>query len=181
MKNKYLKNAICFSIGSIFGVIISKLYFEQKYKKIADNEIESVKSAFSDFKNGTDIKKAVILHESDENFDEYDQLAEKYRSDKEEKEVESVDGPYIISDEEFGIIDNYEYLSLTYYSDGILTDDYDEVINEPESIIGNINLENCFEEDDVIFIRDDEKRRYYEISYDQRLYKQIKRPEFPEY
>lgn len=181
MKSKYLSNVTCFSIGGIIGIAISKLYFEQKYKKIADNEIESVKSTFSDFKNNTDIKEAVILHESNENFDEYDKLAEKYRGDEEEKEVESMEGPYIISAEEFGTIDNYEYLSLTYYSDGILTDDYDEIIDDSESIMGSIKLETCFEEDDVIFVRDDYKRRYYEISYDQRLYKHIKSPNFIEY
>lgn len=42
-----MKAFICFLLGAVAGVAASKWYFEKKYRKMAEEEIESVKKAFS--------------------------------------------------------------------------------------------------------------------------------------
>lgn len=82
--------------------------------------------------------------------------------------------PYIISPEEFGEISSYEKISLTYYIDGVLADDDDEVIYDIENIIGNESLNHFGEyEDDSIFVRNDKLKCDYEVLLDQREFSKM--------
>lgn len=44
--------------------------------------------------------------------------------------------PYVISPDEFGGVEEYEKISLSYYADGILADDDDEVMENADEIVG---------------------------------------------
>ena len=82
--------------------------------------------------------------------------------------------PYIISPEEFGEISSYEKISLTYYIDGVLADDDDEVIYDIENIIGHESLNHFGEyEDDSIFVRNDKLKCDYEVLLDQREFSKM--------
>lgn len=63
--------------------------------------------------------------------------------------------PYIISEEEFGEFGNEE-MTLILYADGVLADDQDEIIDDPESLLGN-----CLDEfrgyDDALYVRNENK------------------------
>lgn len=61
-----------------------------------------------------------------------------------DKPYERNDLPFVIDDEEFGE-DGYDTQTLTYYSDGVLVDEVDEVITDIDSIVGLENLK-VFEE-----------------------------------
>ena len=75
-----------------------------------------------------------------------------------------VDKPYVISPEEFGEFDNYEQISLTYYDDGYLADDMDDLVEDVEDIIGWELLNHIGEyEEDAIHIRNDSLKTDYEI------------------
>lgn len=90
-----------------------------------------------------------------------------------EGEDEIMDRPYVISPDEFGSRDDdgYEKISLTYYADKILTDDNNEVINTPDTIVGNESLKHFGEyEDDSVFVRNDHLKADFEILLDQRKY-----------
>lgn len=81
--------------------------------------------------------------------------------------------PYVISPEEFGEMNDYEKISLTYYANGILADENDEVIDDIEETVGDA-LEHFGEyEDDSVFVRNEENMCDYEILFDQRNFSEI--------
>lgn len=90
------------------------------------------------------------------------------------EEVEKVEKPYVIMPEEFGEIDGYETISLTLYADGVLTDDFDDPIEDVEHTVGKDSLDHFGEyEDDSVFVRNDRLRCDYEILMDTRKYSSI--------
>ena len=92
----------------------------------------------------------------------------------EEKGVSDV--PYVISPEEFGEV-GYEQIELTYYGDGILADDDDEIIDDVEDVVGSYALTSFGKyEDDAVFVRNDARRCDYEILADHRDYNDVVRP-----
>lgn len=84
------------------------------------------------------------------------------------------DKPYVISPDEFGEFDDYGTISLTYYADGILTDDADEPIEDVEGVVGAESLNHFGDyEDDSVFVRNDRLKSDYEILLDQRRYSDV--------
>ena len=74
--------------------------------------------------------------------------------------------PYVIEPEIFGEDPDYETISLTYYADGVLTDENNCIIDpgEIESLIGEESLDHFGEyEDDSVFVRNEERKTDYEI------------------
>ena len=85
-----------------------------------------------------------------------------------------MDEPYVISPEEFDENEDYNTVSLTYYADGVLTDERDNVIVDVDSIVGEDSLNHFGEyEDDSVFVRNDELQTDYEILLDTRNYGDI--------
>lgn len=84
------------------------------------------------------------------------------------------DGPYVIPPEDFGEFEDYEKISLTYYSDGVLTDENDEIMDDVEDSVGEDSLNHFGEyEDDSVFVRNDRKKCDYEILLDLRKYEDV--------
>lgn len=82
--------------------------------------------------------------------------------------------PYIISPEEFGESGNYTQISLTYYSDGVLADDEDEIIEDIDDTVGEDFADHFGDyEDDSVFVRNDRLRCDYEILKDNRSYHDV--------
>ena len=81
--------------------------------------------------------------------------------------------PYVISPDEFSENEDYETESLTYYSDGILADDRDNII-DIDMVVGRESLNHFGEyEDDSVFVRNEELKTDYEILLDTRRYSDI--------
>lgn len=87
----------------------------------------------------------------------------------------TVDRPYVITPEDYGEFDDYETISLTYYGeDGILTDENDEIVDDPDYIIGLESLASFGEyEDDSVFVRNDTLKCDYEVLWDNRKYADV--------
>ena len=84
--------------------------------------------------------------------------------------------PYVISPDEFGEMEDEDYdkVSFTYYADGVLADEYDEIVENIDEIIGEESLTHFGEyEDDSVFVRNDKLKCDYEILLDQRNYSDI--------
>ena len=82
--------------------------------------------------------------------------------------------PYVIPPEQFGDDEEYEQISLTYYADGVLADENDEVIEDVEDAVGIDSLNHFGEyEDDSVFVRNDARKCDYEILLDQRTYSEV--------
>lgn len=154
-----------FTAGVVLGSVATYSYVKTKYEKIADAEIESVKKAFKENKKETDENEDF----SEEIKDVYMNLADGYVTESEEKEDE-MDKPHVISPDELGET-GYKVENLTYYSDNVLTDDFDNVIGDIEATIGKDAL-NHFGDygEDSVCIRNDKRKRDYEVLLDPEKY-----------
>ena len=93
----------------------------------------------------------------------------------EEEEEEQVNRPYVISPDEFGEDPAYEAISLTYFADGVLTDDNNEPVEDVDDVVGSDFADHFGEyEDDSVFIRNDRFKADYEILKDRRKYAAVK-------
>ena len=63
--------------------------------------------------------------------------------------------------------EDYETVSLTYYADGVLTDEFGNVIEDVEGMVGKESLTHFGEyEEDSVFVRNDSLKTDYEILRD---------------
>ena len=71
--------------------------------------------------------------------------------------------PYVITPDEYDCSE-YEPTTLNYYADGVLTDIYDNKIDNIDDMVGLESLEHFGEyEKDTVYVRDDDKKVDYEI------------------
>ena len=187
-----MNKAFIFIAGAVIGSVVTWKLVKTKYEQIANDEIESVKERFRDIEmtvkdvvetcNNEGVNVDISLKDKD--IDKCNDIIDKngYRnystkkdSDnkiEEKEEDEEMEGPYVISPEEFNESE-YEAETLTYYADGILTDLYDNIIEEKDidGLIGKDSLNHFGEfEDDTVFVRNDEKEIDYEILRDDDKY-----------
>lgn len=183
-----------FMAGATVGAAGAWLYLKRYYEQIAQEEIDSVKAAFAERKDftinkqpGEDVeinkKKADMAKLKPDLVDYAAKLQEQgytnysAKSEKNNKEEENLpvsEKPYIISPEEYGDFDDYTKLSLTYYSDGTLADDEDEIIDNIDETVGSDFAEHFGDyEDDSVFIRNDRLKCDYEILRDNRSYTDV--------
>ena len=185
MKNTLTKLFI-FAAGAVVGSAVTWKFVEEKYKQIAQEEIDSVKEAFGITRETKDSAEDDIAEDYIENtdgnsasFTETDQYKELlkhqgYINYSNDKGGDNMDRPYVISPEEFGELDDYEQISLTYYDDKVLTDDFGNIIEDVDSLIGIDSLTHFGEyEDDSVFVRNDRTKCDYEILLDVRKYSEI--------
>lgn len=183
-----------FILGAAVGSGATWYFLKDKYEKLAQEEIDSVKEVFS--------KRASDISEKDEpqndiedvpeeatvkELDSYKEFVSKveytdYSTNKvakektEEKADEPVyeEKPYVITPEEFGELDEYDRISLTYYSDQLLADENDELVEDVERVVGFESLAHFGEyEDDSVFVRNDRLKCDYEILADHRKYTDV--------
>lgn len=181
--NNTLSKVLIFAAGVAVGVLASYKVLETKirteYEEIAQEESESLR----------DLYTRLMKDESENEAEEYEAIERakkpdlsEYRSrlaregyagySEDDEEVSKVDRPYVISPDEFGELDGYETVSLTYYKDGALTTDFDdEEIDYVDDVVGLDSL-NYFSEhaDDTVFVRNDRLKVDYEIMRDNRNY-----------
>lgn len=189
-----LSNIVIFSAGLAIGSAVTWQFFKTKYEKLAQEEIESVKEVYS-----RKFKKVEPKSEPVEKTDDRVEVPEKdptsgIRDEYEDtlrrlgytnysdipkssgKEEASVDRPYVISPEEYGDIEEYEQIELTYYEDGVLTDDQDEPIDDVDDIVGSDFATHFGEhEEDSVHIRNDSHKCDYEILQDPRRFADLHR------
>ena len=79
----------------------------------------------------------------------------------------------ILSPGEFSTIDEDEYdiKTLTYYADGVLTDEYGEIVEDVDDTVGPDALDSFGEyEDDSVFVLNEQYGVAYEILLDESCY-----------
>lgn len=162
-----LSNIIIFTVGAVIGSAVTWKFVKDKYSKIADEEIRSVKETFAKRANKeTQVDKEELKNIVSENG--------YIPNEKSEEKGGStvVDAPYVIPPDEFGEYLGYETVSLTYYNaDGYLVDEEDEPIEDVESIVGVESLDHFGEwEDDAVHVRNDRLKTDYEILLDPGYY-----------
>ena len=175
--NERLTNLLIFAVGTVVGSAVTYTLLKTKFEQMAQDEIEEVRNLY--------LKKTEELNESNKETSSESKVSEyektlnnlKYMNDiEDEKEEETMkeDKPYVISPNEFGEIDGYETNSLTYFADGVLTDDTNTVIDNVDEVVGTDSLTRFGEyEDDSVFVRNDRHECDYEILLDNRRFSDI--------
>lgn len=182
MNNKIVC-ALAFMVGAACGSIATFKFAEKKYKRIADEEIESVKQVFSTRKNSDETEAEDDESEPEqESEDEYkeDRLmhsaivrGESYLVEDPEMDV-PIDRPYIIEPEEFAELDGYDAVMLTLYADGVLENEFGEVIEDIEGLIGKDPIRHFAETyDELVYVRNNKEETDFEVQRDHRRYSEV--------
>lgn len=184
--NSTLSNILIFTAGAAIGSVVTWKLLKTKYEQIADEEIESVKEVYAN--KLAEVKAEEESTEPDDSIVSIDNVkpdileyAKKYGVIVDEHEYMTVEGgvmemdkPFVIEPEEFGECD-YETVSLTYYADGVLTDDMDNPIEDVEGMVTRESLTHFGEfEEDSVFVRNHNYKTDYEILLDTRNFSDVK-------
>lgn len=195
MKNK-LFGMFIFAAGAVAGSLVTWKYLTTKYDRLIQEEIDSVKESFGKLHDANDCDEATDdaedelgrpvppVEDPDEDPQGHMQRLYEYESEIKRLQYASAGNreegggepvilaPYVISPDNYGD-DGYETSMLTYYSDGVLEDDYWNIIDNVEDVVGS-DFMNHFDEytEDVVYIRNEEMKTDFEITRDKRTYKE---------
>jgi len=107
--------------------------------------------------------------EKEKLLNKYFTVSSVYGSDDDD-DIEIHDKPYKIRGDEFSQFSDYSAVELTLYSDGVLADDRDEIVENAEELLGD-NFRELFDEgEDELFIRNDLRCCDYDIIKDLQPY-----------
>lgn len=164
--------------GGAAGAFVSWRILKAKYKKIADEEIESVKEVLT--------KRAAEQAEKkiEEPAEDKDELREAYvaitktYTNGEELGTSEDQKPYTISPDDFGEREDYDEYTLVYYADNVLTYNSGEVVENVRAEVGT-DFMNHFGDDendpDTVYIRNDVLKNDYEILRDSAKFSDVMR------
>lgn len=171
-----LKTIFAFSLGAAVGSVVTWRVLKPKYEQMAQKDVNDVKEYYKKLYSVNEPEEAIIVDKKE--VAEATEIVEKLGYSTFTKEKKGVDvkdekplSPYVISPDEFDEI-GYETSSLTYYADGVLVDESDNVIEDVDGLIGLDSLETFGRyEDDSVFVRNDDIQTDFEILRDERCYK----------
>ena len=189
--NKSIVAVLSFTIGAAAGVLATKNYFDKKYSDIANKEIKDAVTRHNTVKEGKDpmtepefVKKKMVTNEKPD-LEEYIRKTNltSYATVSKPKDEEPVDPkpkeaayrePYVISPDEYDGNADFDKITLTYYQDGVLADDNDEEIEDPDETVGEESLDHFGEyEEDIVYVRNERLGIDYEVSRDRRRYADV--------
>lgn len=201
--NSKIACGIAFVVGAAAGSLVAWKLLKTKYEQIAQEEIDSVKLMYAKRLAGEEVEVEEDLGEPDTAESEEETDLKKYEKEisnqsysshsnveakneqmsmtleddePDKEESKDVDKPYVISPEEFGEDPEYDSVTLIYYSDGVVTDDDNNVIEDEEAdeLFDLESLEHFGEyEDDSVHVRNDVLKTEYEILRDERNYEDV--------
>lgn len=152
------KTFLAFGVGLAVGVGGTYFYLKQKYEEKLSEQIQEVRKHYQEKqkqskpKEEKDEKFANRFEEAEERGKDriaYESIAKRYQGSDEQCPVDPAEQEsppedddeeeiFTVSEEEIETYDNFEDISLTYYAeDDILCDDQEQVIEDPEAIIGD--------------------------------------------
>lgn len=165
-----MRSLISFIVGGALGSVITWKVIEKKYKDLADEEIQSVVEKYNEMSK--ELSNSDIVGQPEKNI--YDDTVELYGGgiidnivDEKPKYEDTI---FVISPDEFGEAGN-KMVSYTYYdSDNILVDENNEIIEQPELIIGDALKHIGDYEDDCVHVRNELLGFDYEILKSEKKY-----------
>ena len=177
MSDKNLNNIVTFLAGSIFGSVvtyyITKKYFSKKHEEdLLTAEERGYRNAVNDKTIADEIieKHGYLAREDfgipDPSLLEGLDVAPPNEND--EPAALPSENPYVIDIMEYGEMDDYDEINLTLYADGVITDENDDIIENPEELIGKDNYEYLKSDGltingETMFIRNDIRKCDYEV------------------
>ena len=176
-----MKGLLGFAAGLVVGAVAGIYFAKDKIMTDAKQEIEEVREYYKSKKeNKEEVKEEVKKEVKEEQVEkeqpkeekeEYKEIVNNYVNYNkiEQPKVQTMleDEPYIIDVDEFGMNEEYDTMCLTYFADGVLVDDADEVVEEPDVVVGLDNL-TIFEEcgASAVYVRNEVWKTDFEILKD---------------
>ena len=186
-----MKGLFIFAAGVVAGAVAGAYLVKDKVMADAKQEIEEVREYY---KSKKESKKEETVEE---------QPVEEVKEEKEEKEYKSIvensgyvnynkpeqiaqhsvleDEPYSIDPEEFGDKEEegWDTMTLTYFADGVLTDDTDEIVEQPEVVVGldNLKIFEEFPDATCVYVRNETWRTDFEILRDDWKWSDLQEPQ----
>ena len=189
-----MKGLLIFAAGLAVGAVAGAVIVKNKVLADAKAEIEEVREYYRESRGQKDehveevkevekkeyeLKDIQVKDEPKTGLTNYSQITKMYMSN--DKYNQSMyDDPFVIDPSEFGENPEYDTETLTYFADGVLVDDVDDVIDEPDIVVGLENLK-IFEEfgATTVYVRNDIYKTDYEIIRDDWNYSDLKEPVEP--
>lgn len=191
-----MKGLLFFAAGLAVGAVAGAVIVKNKVLADAKAEIEEVREYYRKSrgvikaveekeevkeveKKEYELKDIQVKDEPKTGLTNYSQITKMYMS-KDEFQAPMYDDPFVIDPSEFGENPEYDTETLTYFADGVLVDDVDDVIEEPDIVVGLENLK-IFEEfgATTVYVRNDIYKTDYEIIRDDWNYSDLKEPVEP--
>ena len=184
-----MKKGFIFLGGLITGAVMTYFAMKNKCEEYIQNEIKDVKDELNNRHNDCVENDVIDVDETEEvkdtenveNHQEYNELTNEYAPENEVEisEIEREDDPrfaHIVTPEDFGSIEGYDYDSLYWHPNNVVTNNTDtEIIDSDElynlvgmswseGTVGEDSLTHFGEyEDDTVFVRNNDLKCDYEI------------------
>lgn len=192
--NSTLSKFVTFVVGAAVGSVVTWWFTKEHYARIADQEIEEIREYYGeryhDDANVDEEDDEYIVREEDlpqkpaaEDIRQLAKITQKlgytdYSNGVSPATAEGKNEPEpgrfeVISPEEYDTLEGFDTAELTYYADGVMTDEDDEIVDADE-IVGMDPAEHFGEyEDDSVHIRDHRLKTDYEVLRDPRAYSDV--------
>ncbi len=181
--------AITFLMGAALGGAAVWYVTKDQYARLAEEEINSVKEAYAQREQKKNEQKAASYTAKIINKGDISDYARKIQNGEPIKYSQTVAAkldeaalpkalqkpPYVIAPEDFGDLDEYTAVSLFYYADGVLADEYGVIVGDVEEIVGDALYHFGEYEDDAVYVRNEAKRCEYEILREDREYAEFRK------
>ena len=181
--NSTLSKVFIFVTGAAIGSVVTWKLVKDKYAREAREDIEEIREYYKGKEKDEDeplTDEDCIITEAEAAYlqrkqerEDYNKLVNEYYTVKETEEntIEMKDKPYIIPPDDYGMFDDYETYTFTYYGDQVLANELDEIIENVDEVVGEANLTTFgMYEDDAIYVRNENLKVDYEILQDDALY-----------
>lgn len=183
-----MKGLFIFAAGVVAGAVAGAYLVKDKIMADAKREIEEVREYYRSKKES---KKEETVEE---------QPVEEVKEEKEYKTIVENSGyinynkpeqimqhsvledtPYAIEPEEFGDKEEegWDTITLTYFADGVLVDDVDEIVEQPDVVVGldNLRIFEEFPDATCVYVRNETWRTDFEILRDDWKWSDLQEPQ----
>lgn len=191
--NKTVFGVLTFAAGAVIGSAVTWKLVKTRYEQITQEEINSVKEYYGKKFGSDDTEPEEIENENEDDEEKHSidiyEVKEYLDAVRDagydtavnndpvmEGGVGMVNIPRVIPPTEFGAIEGYEIITLYYYADDVLTDDYGNPIVDVMGMIGINPVDHFGEyEPDSVYVRNDHMKADIEILRDESKSTEIKR------
>lgn len=183
-----MKGLFIFAAGLVAGAVAGAYLVKDKVMADAKQEIEEVREYYRSKKES---KKEETVEEQPveevEEEKEYKTIVENSGYVNYNKPGQIIqhsvleDAPYAIDPEEFGDKEEegWDTTTLTYFADGVLVDDVDEVVEQADVVVGldNLRIFEEFPDATCVYVRNETWRTDFEILRDDWKWSDLQEPQ----
>ena len=183
-----MKGFFIFAAGVVAGAVAGAYLVKDKVMADAKQEIEEVREYYKSKKESkneeTTVEQPVEEVKEEKEYEDIVVNSGYVNYNKPEQIAQhSVleDEPYSIDPEEFRDKEEegWDTMTLTYFADGVLVDDVDEVIDQPDVVVGldNLKIFEEFPDATCVYVRNETWRTDFEILRDDWKWSDLQEPQ----